>query len=115
MCFGLTGCMSTDLKPSEMPSATEPQGTSAQASGEAPGTAEEKTPGECSGDVQKRAIKLLAHMTAEEKAGQLVLGRFPHENAAQDAQKLHLGGYTVFARDFENMTPESFAAQMDGI
>ena len=115
LCFGLAGCMSTDLRPSEMPLATEPQGTSAQASGEAPGTAEEKTPGEYSGDVQKRAIKLLAHMTAEEKAGQIVLGRFPEENAAQDAQELHLGGYTVFARDFENMTPESFAAQMEDI
>lgn len=111
VCLGLTSCMSTDLRPSEMPPAAEPQGTSAQASGEAPGA----VGGEYSEDVQKRAIKLLAHMTAEEKAGQIVLGRFPEENAAQDAQELYLGGYTVFARDFENMTPGSFAAQMEDI
>lgn len=116
VCLGLAGCMSTDLKPSEMPSVTEPQGTSAQASLEAPATAEEKQSSEAySEDVQKRAIKLLAHMTAEEKAGQIVLGRFPEENAVQDAQELHLGGYTLFARDFENMTPESFTAQMEDI
>ena len=111
LCLGLTGCMSTDLRPSEMPPATEPQGASAQASGEAPGA----VGGEYSEDVQKRAIKLLAHMTSEEKSGQIVLGRFPEENAAQDAQELYLGGYTVFARDFENMTPGSFAAQMEDI
>lgn len=115
LCLGLSGCMSTDINPSEIQAAAGRQDASAQASGEAGSTAEEKTPGEYGGDVQKRALKLLAHMTAEEKAGQLVLGRFPEENAARDAQELHLGGYTVFARDLENMTPESFSAQTEDI
>lgn len=115
ICLGLNGCMSTDLKPAEMPSTAEPQG-SVQASAETPGTDGGAQTQEAYGeDVRKRAIKLLAHMTAEEKAGQLVLGRFPKENAAQDAQELHLGGYTVFARDLGNMTPESFSAQIDDV
>lgn len=113
LCLGLSGCISTDINPSEIQAAAGD--ASAQDSGEAGSTAEEKTPGEYGGDVQKRALKLLAHMTAEEKVGQLVLGRFPEENAARDAQELYLGGYTVFARDLENMTPESFSAQTEDI
>ena len=55
-------------------------------------------------------LLLLDSMTLEEKVGQLFLARCPSTNAAEDAQKYHLGGYILFARDFENETPDSVRA-----
>lgn len=50
---------------------------------------------------------LLDSMTVEEKVGQLFLARCPEENAMADIQKYHFGGYILFARDFENHTPDT--------
>lgn len=49
-------------------------------------------------------------MTVEEKVGQLFLARCPDINAVEDIQKYHIGGYILFARDFENETPDSVRA-----
>ena len=51
--------------------------------------------------------QLLQSMTTEEKVGQLFLARCPDTGAAKDAANYHLGGYILFARDFENETPDS--------
>jgi len=52
-------------------------------------------------------VLLLDSMTADEKVGQLFLARCPDAKAVEDIVKYHLGGYILFARDFENETPES--------
>ena len=46
-------------------------------------------------------------MTLEERVGQLFLARCPAKNAVADIQTYHLGGYVLFARDFEGETPAS--------
>lgn len=56
--------------------------------------------------LRQRAFDLLAGMSLEEKVGQLFMVRFPKENAAQTAASYHLGGYILFARDFENKSKE---------
>lgn len=51
--------------------------------------------------------QLLLELSLEERVGQLFLARCPDINAIADISKYHLGGYVLFARDFENETPES--------
>ena len=46
-------------------------------------------------------------MTLEEKVGQMFIVRCPEEDAAAKAEQYHLGGYILFARDFEDKTPET--------
>ena len=46
-------------------------------------------------------------MTTEEKVGQLFLARYDAANAMEHTQTLHLGGWILFSRDFENHTPAS--------
>lgn len=55
-------------------------------------------------------LELLDTMTTEEKVGQLFLARCPKESALSDITNYHLGGYILFAEDFENQTPQSIAA-----
>lgn len=50
---------------------------------------------------------LLDAMSTEEKVGQLFLARCPSENAVEDIQNYHLGGYILFGQDFEGQTPDS--------
>ena len=47
---------------------------------------------------------LIASMTLEEKVGQLFFVRCPAENAVEDIQTYHLGGYLLFGRDFKDKT-----------
>ena len=49
-------------------------------------------------------------MTLEEKVGQMFIARCPEEGAAEKVSQYHPGGYILFARDFENRTPETAAA-----
>ena len=46
-------------------------------------------------------------MSLEERVGQLFIARCPAKNAILDIQNYHLGGYVLFARDFEDETPAS--------
>lgn len=55
------------------------------------------------------AKALLASMTDEQKVGQIILGRFPSEGAADTMSKYHLGGYTLYASDFQNEFPDTMA------
>lgn len=50
---------------------------------------------------------LLAQMTLEELVGQLFLARCPEDTALEDIEAYHLGGYVLFARDFQGETPDS--------
>lgn len=51
--------------------------------------------------------ELLDALSIEQKVGQLFLARCPGETALEDLDAYHLGGYILFAEDFENQTPES--------
>ena len=56
----------------------------------------------------------LASLSLEEKVGQLFFVRCPAENAVEDIQTYHLGGYLLFGRDFKDtagswLTREQFA------
>lgn len=55
------------------------------------------------------AEALLASMTDEQKVGQIILGRFPSEGAANTMSTYHLGGYTLYASDFQNEFPDTMA------
>ena len=55
------------------------------------------------------AEALLASMTDEQKVGQIILGRFPSEGAADTMSKYHLGGYTLYASDFQNEFPDTMS------
>ena len=59
------------------------------------------------------AADILAGMTLEEKVGQLFLARCPEENAISDLKTYHLGGYLLFARDFEGQSWDSMTAVLD--
>ena len=54
-------------------------------------------------------LEILDAMSREEKVGQLFLARYPGETALADLETYHLGGFILFAEDFENQTPESIA------
>lgn len=58
--------------------------------------------------------ELLDHMTLEERVGQLFLARHPQTGALEDLQKYHLGGYILFAADFEGRTPEEVRELLAG-
>ena len=51
--------------------------------------------------------ELLDTLSLEEKVGQLFLARCNRETALQDIENYHLGGFMLFAADFENQTPDS--------
>lgn len=50
--------------------------------------------------------ELLSSMSIEEKVGQMFIVRCPSQNAVQSIKDYHLGGYILFARDFENRTKQ---------
>jgi len=49
----------------------------------------------------ERAKQILSKMTLEEKVGQMFIVRCPVSNADKMVSKYHLGGYILFARDFQ--------------
>lgn len=49
---------------------------------------------------------LLNSMTLEEKVGQMFIARYPETDSIQTIQDYHLGGYILFARDFEEKTKQ---------
>ena len=51
--------------------------------------------------------ELLESMSLEERVGQLFLARCDSATAVQHVQMYHLGGFVLFASDFQEKTPES--------
>lgn len=56
--------------------------------------------------------QLLDSMTLEQRVGQLFLARHPQSGAMEDLQRCHLGGYILFAADFEGKTPEEIRSTL---
>ncbi len=56
--------------------------------------------------ISDKVRNIIKKMNLEEKVGQLFVVRCPREDAVQDVKKYHLGGYTLYAVDFEGKTPE---------
>lgn len=52
---------------------------------------------------------LLESMTVEERVGQLFLARCDAETAVSDIETLHLAGFILFSKDFQNQTPDSIS------
>lgn len=63
--------------------------------------------------LEARAREILEEMTLEEKVGQMFIARCPAGEAASEARQYHLGGYILFARDFEGKTPEAVQADIE--
>ena len=59
--------------------------------------------------IDRRVEEILSGMTVEDKVGQLFIVRRPQDDGvAMDAlRRYRLGGFTLYACDFENRTPES--------
>ena len=61
-------------------------------------------------ETEEKITELLASMTVEEKIGQLFLVRCRADTAAEDIKEYRLGGFVMFASDYENKTPDEAAA-----
>ncbi len=57
---------------------------------------------------------ILDGMTLEEKVGQLFLARCRKETGTEDIAAYHPGGYVLFSRDFDDQTPDSLRARLEG-
>lgn len=60
----------------------------------------------------EKARLILSEMTLEEKVGQMFLARCPDQGAEEKAAAYHLGGYILFARDFEGKTTEQVVQEI---
>lgn len=58
---------------------------------------------------------LVKSMTLEEKTGQILLCRYPESGAAAAMEAYSLGGYTLYARDFETETPETMLEKVNRV
>lgn len=58
------------------------------------------------GELEKRFIKMIEEMSLAEKVGQMFLARCP-ENAIEGIREYNVGGYVLFARDFDGETRRS--------
>lgn len=58
---------------------------------------------------------LVKSMTLEEKTGQILLCRYPESGAAAAMEGYSLGGYTLYARDFETETPETMLEKVNRV
>ena len=87
-------------KPSEIPEtvSTEPPATSSKP---------EHDPSD-----ESRAREILQGMTLEEKVGQMFFVRCPETEAVSAVTTWHLGGYILFARDFDGKTEEQVIGEI---
>lgn len=69
----------------------------------------EKAAKERTEKLSKRADELISRMSAEEKAGQVILARLP-SSPADEMAEYHYGGYTFYGKDFQNSDPEGISA-----
>lgn len=58
--------------------------------------------------------EILAEMSLEEKVGQVILARYP-DDPAEQSEKYYFGGYTLYAKDFENETPEGLGEKLSAV
>lgn len=121
----LTGCVSTQRETNPQENAPETSASTTEhhitteetenpGSAELPGTTEVPPTTEEPEPVDL-AHRLLAGMTSEEKAGQVVLARYPGIMAQGALEEYHLGGFTLFAADFEGSSPEELAQELSSL
>ena len=105
----LVGCAAPlpaeDDAPSSTPSQTVPETSEVVQT-----VPTEPTPTEAPDPVRQ----LLNQMTLEERVGQLFFARCQPDTALTDIQIYHLGGFVLFASDFEGQTPDSFREKVAG-
>lgn len=53
-------------------------------------------------DYYEMASRKLKELSLDEKIGQLILGRYPDNNAKEDIEKYKLSGFVFFEKDFKN-------------
>ncbi len=110
---------SSTLEPSDSPT-QEPEETLSPTSEPSPTTTNaptktepEATPTPVAGN-KGSASDLLSHMSLEEKIGQMFFVRCNNETAKNDINKYHLGGFILFANDFEGQTKSSMKNLING-
>ena len=54
-------------------------------------------------------------MTTAEKVGQLFLSRYDEASAPEHVSTYHLGGFILFAGDFQNETPDSITQEIEAL
>lgn len=59
-----------------------------------------------------KAYKKLEMLTTEEKIGQLLLVRYPDNNAGEILKEYKFGGYLLFKKDFDNKTEEDVIQEL---
>lgn len=57
--------------------------------------------------------EMLANMTVEEKVGQMFFARCPESEADKTAEEYNLGGYILFAKDFEDKSEDEVKTDID--
>lgn len=58
--------------------------------------------------------EILEDMTIEERVGQLFLARCQDATAVKDVAEYHLGGFVLFASDFNRQTPDTLREKLQG-
>ena len=58
--------------------------------------------------------EILEDMTIEERVGQLFLARCQDATAVKDVAEYHLGGFVLFASDFNGQTPDTLREKLQG-
>ena len=100
--FVLTACGTPESAPAASSSVPAAAASSNPASLAEPDIS---LPGEPESEPEPDALQvLLDRMTLPEKVGQLFFVRCPAENAVEDVETYHLGGYLLFGRDFKGRT-----------
>lgn len=92
-----------------VPAATAPAETKAAATEALTAAQTEKAPAN-----SDKIQDIIDNMSLEEKVGQIILVRYSEETAAK-ASQYHFGGYTLYAVDFADETPDSIQAKLEKI
>lgn len=103
-------CSAVDSSPIQT---TENTSVAVISKSETSNTTEEETTAEIP-EEPDLAQEILDQMSTEEKIGQVILARYPG-NPAEQAEQYHFGGYTLYAKDFENETPESLSEEISAV
>lgn len=119
--FSLASCSAAIEKPQQ--SDTSYEVTESSISAEASSESEEAAETDISAAETTEPIRtdlksvddILSYLSTEQKIGQLLLARCPEENAEEIMEKYQLGGYTFYASDFQDETPESMLEKIENI
>lgn len=112
LVLSLAGCTAEISKPQTSPTASEAAASQSETTTEttttAPVTETEAVTEETKSLVEEYGYVegTLMGMTLEQKIGQILLAHFPSENAKEIMEQYQPGGFTFYANNFKNYTPE---------